>query len=90
MKAKADRLEELKKLFREYVATIRKNEPGNIMFNMHHQKDDPTALFFYEAYKDRATWSDIHMKQPYVAELGKVVPDYLEGDMDMEEFEQFD
>ena len=90
MKAKADKLEELKKLFREYVATIRKNEPGNVMFKMHQKLDDPTELFFYEAYKDRPTWADIHMNQPYVAELGKVIPDYLESDMVMEEYNHFD
>ncbi len=87
MKARKEKQEELEKLLHDYAVKIRQNEPDNLIYNWHRKLDDPTQLFFYEMYKDREAWTEKHMTKPYVKEIGDLLPGYIEGDVEMLEYE---
>ena len=87
MKAIREKQEELEKLLHDYAVKIRQNEPDNLVYNWHRKLDDPAQLFFYEMYKDRKAWTEKHMTKPYVKKIGDLLPSYIEGDVEMLEYE---
>ena len=87
MKVIKDKQVEFEKLIHDFALEIHKNEPDNIVYNWHRKIDNPCELFFYEMYKDRMAWADTHMAKPYVKELGDVISNYVEGDLEMAEYE---
>jgi len=87
MKVIKEKQVEFEKLIQDYALKIRNNEPDSIIYNWHRKLDNPCELFFYEMYKDRTAWADTHMTKPYVKELGDVLANYVEGDVEMLEYE---
>ena len=87
MRAIKEKQSELERLIHEFGVKIRQNEPGNVAYTWHRKLGDPAELFFYEVYKDREAWVDKHMTKPYVKELGEVLSNYVEGDVEMLEYE---
>ena len=53
-------------LLKEQVATVRKAEPGCLMYRPHWSTKDPDLFIFYEQYKDDAAF-DAHRKAPHLA-----------------------
>ena len=53
-------------LLKEQVATVRKAEPGCLVYRPHRSTKDPDLFIFYEQYKDEASF-EAHRKAPYLA-----------------------
>lgn len=49
-KVRADKIDEARKALGQMVEHVRSNEPGNLAYIAHQQKDDPTVFLFYEKY----------------------------------------
>ena len=79
--------EELVQLLRKVVAKVRQNEQDTLMFDLHRKIDDPAEVFLYERYKDRQALEVTHLSAPYIKELLAALPDYLEGDAEITEYE---
>ena len=84
--------DEIDKLLRSVIRQVRqsKEEKDTLIFDMHRKIGDPSELFFYERYKDRNAWAVAHMSQPYVKEYIAALPDYLEGEIELTEYEVVD
>lgn len=53
----------------ELIAGLAKDvrqEPGNVVFNAHQERDDPTKFFVYEVYADEDAFQ-AHLAAPYGA-----------------------
>jgi quinol monooxygenase YgiN len=53
-------------LLKEQVATVRKSEPGCLVYRPHRSTKDPDLFIFYEQYKDDVAF-DAHRKSPHLA-----------------------
>jgi quinol monooxygenase YgiN len=45
-----------------------RREPGNISYDLHQAKDDPTLFFLYENWRSQADL-DEHMRKPYFKQM---------------------
>ena len=86
-KAVKGKEEELVKLLRGAVAKVRQNEPNTPMYDLHRKVGESTEVFLYERYKDRQAWEITHMSKPYIKEMLVALPNYLEGDAEVTEYE---
>jgi quinol monooxygenase YgiN len=66
--ARPEKIEDLKKELLTLVPPVLE-EDGCLQYDLHQDLDDPTVLFFYENWRDRASWEK-HMEQPYIQALG--------------------
>ena len=78
---------ELDQLLRSATRAVRQNEKDTIMYDFHRRIDDPREIFFYEKYKDRNAWAVTHMEMPHIKELASKISDYIEGDLELTEYE---
>lgn len=53
-------------LLTEQVATVRKAEPGCLVYRPHRSTTDPDLFLFYEQYKDAAAF-EVHRQAPHLA-----------------------
>jgi len=53
-------------LLREQVVTVRKAEPGCLVYRPHRSAKDPDLFLFYEQYTDDAAF-EAHRKAPHLA-----------------------
>ncbi len=81
IKAKDDKIEEVRCRFIEMVALTRK-EKGNICYTLHEEIGNPGSFVLYETWKDQAAL-DIHMEKPYLKKLledsSKLLKEELKG-----------
>jgi quinol monooxygenase YgiN len=52
-------------LLKEQAATVRKAEPGCLVYRPHRSAQDPDLFIFYEQYRDDAAF-DAHRKAPHL------------------------
>ena len=72
---KKEHMEEMKRGIQKNAEGARKNEQGNLRFDISQAIDDPCKLFLYEVYRDEAALVE-HTKTPH---FQKWVKDSDEG-----------
>jgi len=81
IKAKDDKIEEVRCRLIEMVALTRK-EKGNIGYTLHEEIGNPGSFVIYENWKDQAAL-DFHMEQPYLknllADASKLLKEDIKG-----------
>ena len=78
---------ELEELFREPTKKVYQNEEGTLNYDLHRKLDDPSVLLLYERYKDREAFEVGHCSTPYFKELISTLPNYLDGEPQVSEYE---
>ncbi|HYD91059.1 MAG TPA: antibiotic biosynthesis monooxygenase family protein [Flavobacterium sp.] len=58
------KIEEFEDIFFEMLKEIRKNEPGNIYYDLYKSKTDKNGYIVMERYKDKAAW-ELHQNSPH-------------------------
>lgn len=66
--------------FKHHISNTR-TEPGCLLFDLYTVKDDEETLVVYEHWRKESDVWDIHFKQPYAMETGKLMEEYVVGDM---------
>ena len=89
LKAVKGKEKELEKLLRSVISRVHQSdeEKDVVIFDMHRKIGDPSEIFFYERYKDRQAWAVTHMSLPFVKECVAALPNYVEGDIEVTEYE---
>ena len=89
LRAAKGKEKELEKLLRSVISQVRQSEEEKdvVIFDMHRKIGDPSEIFFYERYKDRQAWADTHLSLPFVKECIATLPNYIEGDLEVTEYE---
>ncbi len=52
IKVNPDKVEEAKKFFKEFAASVLASEEGTLTYTWHQRQDDPAAFVVYEKYAD--------------------------------------
>jgi len=81
MRAKPGKESRLKEELQRLVAPTLA-EPGCIGYELHQSQTDPALFMFYENWKSQADL-DAHFKTPHLKALVKIIPELLEGEMDL-------
>ena len=81
-KIKEDYREQVLKQFEKHVASTRKEEEGNILFDLYTINGQNDTLAVYEHWRKESDVWDIHFKQPYAIETGNLLNDAVVGDME--------
>ena len=79
--------EEVVQLLRKETLKVRQNEKDALVFNFHQKIDDSAEMLLYEGYKDRDAFEVTHISMPYVKEVLDIIPNYIEGDLEVTEYE---
>lgn len=56
-----------------------RNEPGNVLFEVHTRADDPRLYWIYEVYRDEKAFQ-AHLAAPYGARFNAQLQDLIEED----------
>ncbi len=78
---------ELEQLLYRVIKEVRQNEKETLMYDFHRKLDDPREILFYERYADRNAWAVNHMETPHIKELASTIANYIEGDLELTEYE---
>jgi len=81
MRAKPGQETRLLGELRHLVAPTRA-EAGCIAYELHQSQSDPALFLFYEIWKSQADL-DAHFETPHLTALAKILPELLEGGMDL-------
>ena len=57
-------------------------EAGCIAYDLHQSQSDPALFMFYEIWNCQADL-DAHFQTPHLKALAKIIPEMLEGEMDL-------
>lgn len=74
--------EKLLKQFETHVTSTRKEEQGNILFDLYTIDGQDDTLAVYEHWRKESDVWDIHFNQPYAVETGKLMNEAVVGDLD--------
>jgi len=78
---------ELAELLRKAISQVHRNEKDTLIYDFHRKIDDPAEVFMYERYRDKQAWEVTHSSQPYIKELIASLSDYIEGEINVTEYE---
>jgi quinol monooxygenase YgiN len=81
MRAKPGQEARLRAELQRLVAPTRA-EPGCIAYDLHLSQNDPALFLFYETWKSPADL-DAHFETPHLQALVKILPEMLEGEMEL-------
>lgn len=81
-KLKAGYREQVLKQFETHVAATRKQEEGNIMFDLYTIEGKQDTLAVYEHWRSESAIFDIHFNQPYAVETGKLLHEAVPGELE--------
>lgn len=81
IRAKSGHSEELGRRLKALVEPSRA-EVGNINYDLHRSNDDADVWVLYENWLSSADLT-AHFEQPYMKEFVALLPDVLEGEMDL-------
>ena len=79
--------QEFERFLREIVAKVRQNEKDTLLYNLHRKIGDPCEFFFYEQYTNREACQVTHNSAPYIKELLAKAPNFVEGGIELSEYE---
>ena len=67
--------------FEDHVTNTRKEEQGNIIFDLYTVDDQENTLAVYEHWRKESDVWDIHFNQSYAMKTGKLLEEAVEGDL---------
>ena len=74
--------EKVLKRFETHVASTRKQEVGNILFDLYTIEGQDNIFCVYEHWRKESDVWDIHFKQPYAVETGKLMKEVVIGELE--------
>ncbi len=80
-KFKKEYKEKLLKQFENHISNARK-EDGNLLFDLYTIEGVDDEFVVYENWKNKSALFDIHFKQPYALETGKLLQEAIEGNIE--------
>ena len=87
LKAAKGKEDELGSFMRDTAAKVTQNEKDTIFYVACRNMKDPTEFLFYEQYKSKEYWEQVHMNMPYIKEAVEKLPTLIEGEWDITEYE---
>lgn len=81
-KIKPEYRERVLKQFETHVACTRKEEEGNILFDLYTIEGQDDTLAVYEHWRKESDVWDIHFKQPYAVETGNLLNEAVPGKLE--------
>lgn len=78
LKVKPERRERFLEVIADDALCTRRDEPGNLQFDVNVDQSDPNHFMLYEVYRDEAA-VDAHRGMPHFARWRDAVSDVLEG-----------
>lgn len=87
LKAQKGKEKELEQLFQEMTEKVRQNEKDTLMYDLHRKTDASAEMLLYERYTDKEAWEVTHCSTPYFKELLAALPNYIEGEPEVTEYE---
>ncbi|MBO0592604.1 antibiotic biosynthesis monooxygenase [Cellulophaga sp. E16_2] len=67
--------------FEDHITHTRKEEEGNILFDLYTVDDQEDTLAVYEHWRKESDVWDIHFHQPYAEKTGKLMEEAVVGDL---------
>ncbi|WP_405397020.1 putative quinol monooxygenase [Maribacter sp. Asnod2-G09] len=67
--------------FEDHITHTRKEEEGNILFDLYTVDDQEDTLAVYEHWRKESDVWDIHFNQPYAVKTGKLMEEAVIGDL---------
>ena len=67
--------------FEDHITHTRKEEKGNILFDLYTVDDQEDTLAVYEHWRKESDVWDIHFHQPYAEKTGKLMEEAVVGDL---------
>jgi len=67
--------------FEDHITHTRKEEKGNILFDLYTVDDQEDTLAVYEHWRKESDVWDIHFNQPYAVKTGKLMEEAVIGDL---------
>ncbi|MBD0776668.1 antibiotic biosynthesis monooxygenase [Maribacter sp. ANRC-HE7] len=67
--------------FEDHITNTRKEEKGNILFDLYTVDDHEDTLAVYEHWRKESDVWDIHFNQPYAMKTGKLLEEAVDGDL---------
>jgi len=67
--------------FEDHITHTRKEEEGNILFDLYTVDDQEDTLAVYEHWRAESDVWDIHFSQPYAMKTGKLLEEAVDGDL---------
>jgi quinol monooxygenase YgiN len=67
--------------FEDHVTHTRKEEQGNILFDLYTVDDQEDTLAVYEHWRKESDVWEIHFHQPYAMKTGELLEEAVEGDL---------
>jgi quinol monooxygenase YgiN len=67
--------------FEDHITHTRKEEEGNILFDLYTVDDQADTLAVYEHWRKESDVWDIHFNQPYAVKTGKIMEEAVIGDL---------
>ena len=67
--------------FEDHITNTRKEEEGNILFDLYTVDDHEDTLAVYEHWRKESDVWDIHFHQPYAVKTGKLMEEAVIGDL---------
>ncbi|CAM4265410.1 putative quinol monooxygenase [Zobellia nedashkovskayae] len=80
-KLKTEFREALLEQFEDHINHTRKEEDGNILFDLYTVDNQVDTLAVYEHWRKESDVWDIHFNQPYAVKTGKLMEDAVIGDL---------
>ncbi|MEP2240015.1 MAG: antibiotic biosynthesis monooxygenase [Maribacter sp.] len=80
-KLKTEYREQLIQQFEDHITHTRKEEQGNILFDLYTIDGQEDTLAVYEHWRKESDVWDIHFNQPYAVKTGKLMDDAVIGDL---------
>ena len=80
-KLKTEFREALLEQFEDHIIHTRKEEDGNILFDLYTVDNQVDTLAVYEHWRKESDVWDIHFNQPYAVKTGKLMEDAVIGDL---------
>ncbi|WP_298352667.1 antibiotic biosynthesis monooxygenase [uncultured Dokdonia sp.] len=80
-KLKTEFREALLQQFEDHITHTRKEEEGNILFDLYTVDDQKGTLAVYEHWRKESDVWDIHFNQPYAVKTGKLMEEAVIGDL---------
>jgi len=88
MRAKADKIDEVRKALLEMVAATRA-ENGCVLYDLHQDLQDPAEFFFYEVWTSPEVWQ-AHMESPHLKAFGAIADTLLERSTRVQQLKQIE
>ncbi|QXP58851.1 putative quinol monooxygenase [Olleya sp. HaHaR_3_96] len=80
-KLKTEFREALLEQFEDHITHTRKEEEGNILFDLYTVDNQEDTLAVYEHWRKESDVWDIHFNQPYAVKTGKLMEEAVIGDL---------